>query len=72
MTIRKAFLSALAATCFVGLCSCESTKMSPTGYDANGEESAFDKQTDLDNAEASKLDDVEEMDGLEQMDVPNY
>ncbi len=61
MNLRNVFLSALATVCLVGLCNCESTKMSPTGFDEEGRESAFDKQTDLDNAEAQKLNDLEQL-----------
>lgn len=66
MTTRKALLSTALATCLIGLCNCESNKMSPTGYDEEGRESAWDKQTDLDNAESRKLND------LEQLAVPYY
>jgi hypothetical protein len=62
MTNRKGLLLSLSAVALIGLCNCESTKVNSTGVDAEGRESAWDKQTDLDNAEASKLNDLEQMD----------
>ena len=61
MKIQKRLLSTLSAVALIGLCNCESTKVNSTGVDAEGRESAWDKQTDLDNAEASKLNDLEQM-----------
>ncbi len=61
MMNKKRRLLAFSAACLFGLCNCESNKISPTGFDAEGREDAFDKQTDYDNAETSKLNDLEQM-----------
>ena len=60
MTIRKGLLLLLSTACIVGLSNCSSTSVDSTGFNAEGEESAWDKETDFDNAQTSKLQDLEQ------------
>jgi hypothetical protein len=60
MTKRnKILLASIFAMTLVGLCGCASTDTG-TGFNAAGEEDAFDKQTDFENEQSEKLLELEQ------------